>query len=394
MHIVRLKKNEERRIQAGHLWVFSNEIDSKLSPLNAFDQGQAVSIQSNQGVFLGHGYINPHSLIAARICSREKQQPFNCDLIRQRLSHALALRERLFPCPFYRLIHSEGDFLPGVIIDRYDEVLVIQLNTAGMEAVKNDLLQILHELLLPQVILFRNDSPIRQLESLPEYSQVVYGDLPEVVEVQENGLRFNTSLDKGQKTGWFYDHRENRAYLQRLVTGKSVLDVFSYIGGWGINAAVAGAYEVVAIDASDSALNAGRVNAGLNGVSDRFSTLCGDACRKMRELHASGKRYDVVVLDPPAYIKRKKDHRTGLRQYELINRLGVSLLEQNGILVSASCSQHLMLKELNNAMLKASRKYQYNMQVFHYGGQGADHPVNAAMEETNYLKTVFSRVIR
>ncbi len=394
MSIVKLRKNEERRIQSGHLWIFSNEVDIKQSPLNTFTPGQSVSVQSSHGSFLGHGYINPHSLIAVRICSRDKQQPINRDLIYNRLSHAFELRKRLFQKPYYRLVHSEGDFLPGVIIDRYDEVLVVQLNTAGMEVLKDDLLEVLHELLNPKVILLRNDSPIRQLESLTKYSEVVYGLLPDVIELEENGLLFNTSLNQGQKTGWFYDHRENRAYLQQLAVKQSVLDVFSYVGGWGINAACAGARDVLAIDASESALNTAKVNAELNGVASRFSTKCGDACEIMRELHGSGKRFDVVVLDPPAYIKRKKDHKRGLQQYELINRLAVSLLTDEGTLVSASCSQHLSLKELNNSMLKAARKQKRNLQIFHQGGQGSDHPANAAMEETRYLKAQFSRVLK
>ncbi len=393
MAVLRLKKNEERRLLAGHLWVFSNEIDTKATSLGDFEAGQSVCLESSRGAFLGHGYVNPHSLIAARICSRDKQQPFNADLIRRRINFALALRTAKYPHPYYRLVHGEGDLLPGLIIDRYDDVLVLQINTAGMELLIDELLQVLVDLLAPRAILLRNDSAVRKLEALPEYRKVVMGDLPDVIQLRENGLSFLASLGRGQKTGWFYDHRENRAYLQQLSRGKCVLDVYAYIGGWGLNAAVAGARKVTAIDASEYALQIATDNAKLNGVSACYSGICGDAVEIMRELQGGGQRFDIVILDPPAFMKRKKDRRAGLQQYELINRLAVSLLKSGGLLVSASCSQHLLRSELANAMLKAARKNRSDLQFIHQGGQGADHPVNAAMPETDYLKAIFSRMI-
>lgn len=394
MDTLRLRKGEERRLLAGHLWVFSNEVDVKATPLTAFEAGQGVLIESSRGEPIGHGYVNPHSLIAARLCSRGTARPFDATLIRDRLVAALALRERFYDKPFYRLVHSEGDWLPGVVIDRYGDVLVMQVNTAGMEQQLENVLAELDALISPSVILLRNDSAVRELENLERYVKVVKGALPQRVEVQENGLRFFASLDSGQKTGWFYDHRENRAALQSLCEGKRVLDVFSYLGGWALNAAAGGAAEVLAVDASAPALALATENAALNGFADRFATRCGDAADVLRELAQEARQFDVVVLDPPAFIKRRKDHKAGLAQYELINRLGMALLADNGILVSASCSQHLSGADLNGAMMRAARKNRSSVQILANAGQGPDHPINAAMPETAYLKSVTARLIR
>lgn len=394
MDTLRLRKGEERRLLAGHLWVFSNEVDVKATPLTAFEPGQVVQIASSRGEPIGHGYVNPHSLIAARLCSRGTARPLDGALIRDRLAAALALRERFYTQPFYRLVHSEGDWLPGVVIDRYGDVLVMQVNTAGMEQQLDVLLAELDALISPSVVLLRNDSAVRELEQLPRYVKVVKGELPSHVEVQENGLRYRASLDSGQKTGWFYDHRENRKALQPLCQGKRVLDVFSYLGGWGLNGAKGGASSVVAVDASAPALALAQENAALNGYADLFQTRCGDAAEVLRELAAESAQFDVVVLDPPAFIKRRKDHKAGLAQYELINRLGMALLAEGGILVSASCSQHLSAADLNGAMIRAARKNRSSVQVLASAGQGPDHPVNAAMPETAYLKSVTARLVR
>ncbi|MCB1754968.1 MAG: class I SAM-dependent rRNA methyltransferase [Gammaproteobacteria bacterium] len=392
MKTLKLRKNEERRLLAGHLWIFSNEVDTRATPLVAFEPGESARLESSRGDFLGYVYVNPASLICARLCSRDSGRPFDAALIRQRLQSALTLRQMFYEEPFYRLVHGEGDFLPGLIIDRYDDVLVLQINTAGMERQRDVILDVLRDSLSPSSILLRNDSSVRKLENLPLHNEFVYGEERDQITLRENGLNFHAPLMSGQKTGWFYDHRENRAFLQRLTAGKRVLDVFSYLGGWAINAAAGGAQEVVAIDASAPALKLAESNAALNGYADRFSSQCGDALEQMRVLQESARRFDIVVLDPPAFIKRKKDHTAGLRQYELINRLAMGLLEDDGILVCASCSQHLTRQDLNSAMLRAARKNRRHLQILARGGQGPDHPVNAAMPETDYLKTIFARL--
>jgi len=330
---LRLKKNEERRLRAGHLWVYSNEIDTAVSPLTGFRPGEPVEIQASNGKPLGTGYVNPHSLICARLVSRA--QISECGL-----NVALSLREKLYPAPFYRLVHGEGDALPGLIVDRYGEVCVVQITTAGMEALKDEVVAALDKVLKPAGILLRNDTASRKLEGLDSYVEAI-GPVPEVVEVLENGVRHLAPLAGGQKTGWFYDQQDNRARLAKYVRGARVLDVFSYVGGWGVQAAVAGAASVMCVDSSEPALEHAHTAAELNGVAERFATLEGDAFEALKSLKLERERFDVIVCDPPAFIKRKKDFKEGALAYRRINELAMSLLDRDGLLVACSCSHHM-----------------------------------------------------
>jgi 23S rRNA (cytosine1962-C5)-methyltransferase len=389
---LRLKKNEDRRLRAGHLWVFSNEVDVAHTPLTDFESGDAVEIQDFRGAPLGAGYVNPRSLIAARLVSRDASRPLDGALLRQRLARALALRERLFPGPFYRLAFGEGDGLPGLVVDRFGEVVVAQLTTAGVDRLRDEVVAALEEVVSPRGILLRNDIPGRALEGLPQYVETARGDVPEAVELEENGVRFRAPAAAGQKTGWFYDHRMNRARLAVYAPGKRVLDVFSYIGGWGVQAAAKGAEEVLCVDASEPALEQVRENAALNGVEDRVHTRKGDAFEVLRALAAEGERFDLVVLDPPAFIKRKKDMKAGEDAYRRIAQQGMEVLAPDGILVSASCSFHLSREMLRDAALKASRRAGRDLQLLEEGHQGPDHPVHPAIPETSYLKAFIARV--
>ncbi|MGD8937379.1 MAG: class I SAM-dependent methyltransferase, partial [Thiogranum sp.] len=250
---LRLKKNEERRLRAGHLWVYSNEVDIAATPLKAFAPGQQVQLLAHSGKSLGNAYVNPNSLICARLVSRDARFLLDRSLLVHRLNVALALRERLFDRPFYRLVYGEADQLPGLVIDRYDEVCVVQCTTAGMEAVKEQVLEALDKVLRPSGILWRADSPVRKLEGLDSYRDV-HGVVPDQTDIVEHGVRFSVSLLEGQKTGWFYDQRMNRARLRDYVPGRRVLDVFSYVGAWGVQAAAAGAGAVVCVDGSENAV--------------------------------------------------------------------------------------------------------------------------------------------
>ncbi|HEX7241677.1 MAG TPA: class I SAM-dependent rRNA methyltransferase [Longimicrobiaceae bacterium] len=389
---LRLKKNEDRRIRAGHLWVFSNEVDVAHTPLVAFEPGAAVQLQDSRGAPLGAAYVNPRSLIAARLVSRDPSRPLDGALLRERIARALALRERLFPAPFYRLVYGEGDGLPGLVVDRFGDVLVAQLTTAGMERVRDEVVAALEETLRPTGILLRNDVSGRVLEGLDSYVEVARGEVPDHVELEENGVRFRAPLAAGQKTGWFYDHRMSRARLQAYARGRRVLDVFSYVGGWGVQAAAAGAAGVVCVDASDFALAEVRENAALNGVEDRVRTRRGDAFEVLRELVGAGERFEVVVLDPPAFIKRKKDQKAGEEAYRRMTQLGMEALASDGVLVSASCSFHMPREALQDALLRAGRRLGREVQVLEEGSQGPDHPVHPAIPETRYLKAFFARV--
>lgn len=389
---LRLKKNEERRLRAGHVWVYSNEVDTAATPLKAFAPGQQVQLLAHNGKSLGNAYVNPNSLICARLVSRDAGYRLDRSLIVHRLNVALALRERLFATPFYRLVYGEADQLPGLVIDRYGEVCVVQCTTAGMEAVKDEVLAALDKVLHPTGIVWRADSAVRQLEGLDSYREVL-GRVPEQVEVVEHGAHFSVSLLQGQKTGWFYDQRMNRARLRDYVNGMRVLDVFSYVGAWGVQAAVAGAAEVMCVDASEAAVEQIHANAAANGAGERVATILGDAFEVLARLRADQQKFDVVVLDPPAFIKRKKDARAGEQAYHRLNQLGMQVLAKDGILVSASCSQHLAEAQLQNILLQSSRHIDRSLQVLERGHQAPDHPLHPAIPETAYLKAFFCRVL-
>lgn len=388
-----LKRNEERRIRAGHLWVYSNEIDVERSPLKPFEPGQLADLFSHGLTPLGTVYVNPNSLICARLISYEPLTAMNEDFFLPRLRQALALRQRLFELPFYRLVFSEGDFLPGLIIDRFDKTLVVQINSAGMEAAKPSLLASLNQLLTPDCIVFKNDTSAREMENLPSYVEVAQGQPGEHIAVIENGCRFQCSLLQGQKTGWFYDHRDNRARLAKYVKDKRVLDVFSYTGAWAIAAASQGAASVTAVDSSKHALELLQQNAQSNDIPCKVATLQGDALEVLRGLQETGRQFDVIVLDPPAFVKRKKDLKLGTEAYVQINRQAIALLSPGGILISASCSFHLSAQMLNNVILRAAVKNKRRLQILEHSFQAADHPWHPAIPETQYLKTFFCRVL-
>lgn len=389
---LRLKKREDRRLRTGHRWIYSNEVDVRATPLTGFETGQVVQVEDARGKPLAMATINPATLICARIYSRRVPQPLDQPFLAKRLRHALALREMAFDAPYYRLVHAESDGLPGLVVDRFDQVLVVQITSAGMERVREFLVDALEQVLRPAVILLRNDSPARETEGLERYVETVTGHLPGRVEVVENGTRFAVPLAGGQKTGWYYDHRLNRQRMQNYVRERRVLDVFSYIGAWGIQALHAGAASVTCVDSSATALEIARENARLNGRAQDFAVRKGDAFDVLKALRSQGERFDVVVLDPPAFIKRRKDLKEGTLAYQRINGLAMQVLEPGGLLVSASCSWHLRRHQLLDAMRKAAAINGLGMQILEQGHQGPDHPVHPAMVETDYLKAYFARV--
>jgi 23S rRNA (cytosine1962-C5)-methyltransferase len=375
------------------MWVFSNEIDTASTPLTGFAQGARVQMQSHRGHFLGYAYVNPHALICARIVGRDIDQPLDRSLIARRLETALALRRRLSREPYYRLVFGESDGLPGLVLDRYGEIVVGQIGTAGMEGLKGEVAGVVRELVHPSVFFWKNDSGARELEHLPPSAEAAFGEVPEEIEVIESGLRFVAPLARGQKTGWFYDQSANRQRLLRyLWPGVRVLDVCSYVGAWAVTALKHGAGSALCIDASETALQFATRNAQNNGVGlearreDAF-----DALKALQERH---ERFDVVILDPPAFIKRKKDIPQGQAAYRKLNQLALGLLERDGLLVSCSCSYHLAPEDLVHAIQAAARHTGRFVQILESGGQSADHPVHPAIPETRYLKAFFCRVTR
>jgi 23S rRNA (cytosine1962-C5)-methyltransferase len=389
---LRLKPREERRLTAGHLWIFSNEVDTSRTPLTALEPGALCRVVTSHDRFLGYAYVNPHALICARIVGRNPDYPPGKSLIVHRLQVALALRERLHAAPFYRLAYGESDGLPGLVLDRFGDVVVGQAGTAGMEALKDEVVAAVRKVIDPRTFIWKNDSGARELEGLPAYVETAYG--PEVTEaiVEENGVRFCVPMGQGQKTGWFYDQAVNRRSLLKYVPGRRVLDVFSYLGAWGLSAAKAGASEVLCVDASASALEWLQRSVEANGL-DGVRTLRDDAFDALAALRAAGEKFDVVVIDPPAFIKRRKDIPKGQAAYRKLNQLAMQVLARDGILVSCSCSHHLAQDDLLSAIQQSARHLDRFAQVIEVGGHAPDHPIHPAIPETRYLKSLTCRVV-
>ena len=386
---LRLKPREDRRLRAGHLWVYSNEVDTTATPLATLAPGAIVRLNSAEGRFLGYAGVNPHSLIAARILSRDVSHFPDHSLVVHRLKVALSLRERLYEHGCYRVLFADGDGLPGLIADRFGDIVVLQSGTAAIETLKGEIVDAVQKVLAPTGILWRNDSAAREFESLERYVEVAAGTVPDEVRLVEGGIEFTAPIRAGQKTGWFYDQRDNRARLARYRSA-SVLDVFSYTGAWGLSAASRGARATL-VDASASALEVGQRDALRLGVE--VETIQGQAFDVMKALADEGRSFEAVIVDPPAFIKRRKDHKAGLAAYQRANQLAMRLLNRDGVLVSCSCSFHLSQDDLLLAIQRAARHLGRFVQVLELGGQAADHPSHPLMPETRYLKAVFCRVV-
>lgn len=389
--ILRLRAKEDKRLRQGHIWIYSNEVDTKATPLKSFTSGEQVIVQSSQGKNLGVAYINPNSLICARLLSR-RAKLFGRGQIMQKIEMALALREACFDQPYYRLVYGDSDGLPGLVIDRFGDYFVAQISTAGMEAMKSQIQGALTRIFDMKGLLWKNDGKMRVQEGLEEYVEVAEGEMPKMVPMIENQTQFEVPVWDGQKTGWFYDHRLNRERINRHVKGKRVLDICSYAGGWGVQAATAGAEHVTCVDISKQALDWVEHNAKLNGVENAVSCIQGDAFTVMEKLIEEGQMFDVVILDPPAFIPKRKDIPAGERAYQKLNQQGMRLLGADGFLLSASCSMHLSESSLENMLMQAGRHLDRHVQIIERGSQGPDHPVHPAIQETRYIKSLMCRV--
>jgi len=386
---LRLKRNEDRRLHAGHLWIFSNEVDTGQTPLPKFKAGELVRVLAHNDRALGLAYVNPQSLIAARMLETWKIP--DTAWLAARMRTAMALRDRLYPKPYYRLVYGESDGLPGLVVDRYGSSCVAQIGTAGMERLKPQIQEALMQVVKCDALLFKNDSAAREMEGLPSYVEAAKGSFDAPALVVEDELEFQAPLLEGQKTGWFFDQAANRRALSKYVAaGARVLDVFSYVGAWGIRAAHDGAREVTCVDSSAAALDLAAANALRNRV--KLATRKGDAFDVLEEFAKQGARFDVVIVDPPAFAKRKKDLPKALAAYKRLNQLAIQVLAPEGILVSCSCSSHVSAEELQDAIAKAARGADKHLQILEMGGQAPDHPVHPAIPETRYLKAYFCRI--
>lgn len=384
-----LKKNEERRLKKSHLWVFSNEIEKT----EGVSEGGLTEIFDSSGRFLAVGYYNPSTLIAARILSFEPD-PIGPNFFRRRIEAALNFPPRqVSRKEACRLIYGESDFLPGLVVDRYGDHLTIQVLTLGMEKLKENWLPVLLEKVAPKGALWVCDSPMRQLEGLPLRREVFLGEVPDAIEICEGKLVFSVDLKNGQKTGFFLDQRENRKKLTPWVKGKRVLDLFCYTGSWGLAALHYGASEAVGVDESQPALDLACENALLNRMETKIRFEKADVFDYLTTPPSNGKKFDTVILDPPALIKSKKHFDEGKKGYFTLNRRALDFLAPGGILVTCSCSFHMDKETLwelvNVAALKAGRK----LRLVDYGTQAPDHPVLTAMPETEYLKCFIFHVL-
>lgn len=389
--LLRLNAGQGRRLRAGAPWVFSNEIAMR-PEYRQFPSGGLVRLEGDDGTRFGTFMFNPHSLIAARLLDRDPEARIDTDWLHARLASALALRQRYSATPFYRLVHAEADQLPGLVIDRYDDVAVLSANTAGMERLTPHIVAALRALLPVRAIVARNDSAARKLEGLPEDVALLHGTAATAM-VQEGGVRFPIDPLAGQKTGWFFDQRPNRDRVAALADGARVLDVFCHTGAFGLRCATAGASAVTLIDASGPALDLARQAAALNGVTDRITTQRGDAFEVMTALAADHQQFDVVVCDPPAFARSRKDAEAGLRAYGRMARLAAALVAPGGFLFVASCSHHAPLEAWAAQIAFGLHRARREARILVTSGAGPDHPVHPHLPETAYLKAQLLQVL-
>jgi len=382
--LIRLNPGADRRVKAGHPWAFSNEI-AMTPALRALPPGIVVRLEGDDGVKHGAWQFNPHSLIAARRLDPDPGAACDAGWFRARLGACLGLRERLFDAPFYRLVHAEADGLPGLVIDRYGDALAVQANTAGMDRALPDILAALRDLLSPRVVVARNDAAVRTLEGLEERVELLSGG-DGTATVEEGGLGFPVDLLGGQKTGWFFDQRPNRALVARLAPGRTVLDAFCHLGGFGLAAARAGAREVTLLDRSEHALGLAMQAAAQAGVAERVTPLKAEALEHLERMLASGRRFEVVVADPPAFAKTRKDVPAALRGYGKLARLAAGVTAPGGILFIASCSHHVGVGDFAEAVAWGVHRARREARILATVGAGPDHPVHPALPESAYLK--------
>ena len=372
------------RARAGSPWIFSNEIRMD-EAAKSIAPGAVVNVRGEDGRAFGTGYFNPKSLIAIRLWSDDCDLVIDRDFFAARLKRALALRQAIYDKPFYRLVHAEGDALPGLVIDRFDDTLSVQIGTAGMERQTETLLQALEMAVKPKTVILRNDAPSRALEGLDSQVKTVKGEGRRIA-VEENGARYFADLAEGQKTGWYYDQRDNRAFIAGLAKGKTVLDAYSYTGGFGILAAKAGAKEVVCLDSSAPALAIAEESARANGVT--IQAVKADVFEELERLKAAGERFDIVVTDPPPFVKSKKDLEPGAKAYRKLARLAADVTAPGGVMMIASCSHNIpperFAQECAQGLLRAHRQ----AAMIRQSGAGPDHPVHPLLPESAYLKAI------
>lgn len=385
--LLRLKPREGRRARAGAPWVFSNEVALDAAA-KALPPGSLVRLEGDDGKSLGLGYFNAQSLIAVRLFECPADTNIDRAFFERRLARALALREALYDKPFYRLVHAEGDGLPGVAIDRFGETCVVQVTTAGMEKLLDPILAALKAVVAPECIVLRADTPVRALEGLDLYARASTGELPHRLAVEENGARYFADPQGGQKTGWYYDQRDNRAFLAPLAKGKTMLDAYCYTGGFAIAAARAGAEDVTGIDSSAPALALAEDAAAANAVVKQCRFLKADVFEELERLSAKNERFDVVAADPPPFVKSRKDLEVGAKAYRKLARLVSSVTAEGGVLLLGSCSHNMPLERFQSECAIGIARTGRRAALIRVAGASPDHPVHPLLPESAYLKAL------
>jgi 23S rRNA (cytosine1962-C5)-methyltransferase len=384
---VTLLRGGDRRAAGGNPWIYSNELRIDTAA-KAVPPGTLVTLRRADESALGVAMFNPHTLIAARLLDRDAARPIGRRFFLRRLERALRLRDRLFDQPFYRLVHAEADGLPGLVVDRFGAVLVVQSNAAGMAQLEPLVLNALGQLLSPETIVLRNDSPARTLEGLPSETGLARGSLTGPVPIHEDGAVFRADLICGQKTGWFFDQRHNRRFIAALARDGRVLDLYCFTGGFAVQAARAGAAAVIGIDSSEPALALAAEAAELNNVAAVCNFARGEAFAEAAGLAAAGERFDVVIADPPAFARSRREVPSALRGYRKLARLAAAVTAANGILFLASCSFNVGTAEFLEAVRRGIGDAGRSGRILRIAGADADHPIHPALPETAYLKTV------
>ena len=387
--IIKLKKSEEKRILNGHLWVFSNEVqDIRGEP----STGDIVEVRKNSGEFLGKGFFNPNSLIAIRLLTYLDEE-IDFKFFQKRIEAAYSFRKKIYPnYKSYRVVYGESDFLPGLIVDKYNDYLSIQVYSAGVEKYLTLICDVLESVFKPKGIIERSESPLRELEGLQPKKQILRGKIEKVM-IGENNLNFYVDLVEGQKTGFYFDQRENRLFIRKYSSGARVLDCFCNDGGFALNAAVGGATEVLGIDISESAIKRAQYNATANDLSDKCEFLKNDVFDFLKAAETKNDVYDLIILDPPSFTKSRKNISTAKVGYRNINSKAMKLLSPDGILATASCSHHiddLMFLDIINSSAKIAKR---KVRLLEFHTAAPDHPILLSMPETKYLKFAIIEVL-
>ncbi len=384
---IRLKPREGRRARAGAPWIFSNEIVMDAAA-KGLAPGSLVNVVADEHRAFGVGYFNPKTLIAVRLLECPAGTLVDKAFLAGRLDRALRLRKSFFEKPYYRLVHAEGDGLPGLVVDRFGGTLVMQVTTAGMEALLEPLLQALDDVVSPDTVVLRADAAARALEGLDTYVRIARGEEASRVGFEENDTQHFANVAQGQKTGWFFDQRENRAFMAGLAKGKSLLDAFCYTGGFAIQAARAGAKEAIGLDSSQPALALAEEAAAVNGVAPACKFVKADVMEELERLAQKSETFDLVIADPPPFVRSKKDLEAGARAYRKLARLAANVTRPNGFMLLASCSHNISMERFGEECGAGIQRAGRRAALIRAAGAGPDHPAHPMLPETAYLKAL------